>query len=104
MALTGLSGANLDAPASLADGQFYCNSDCLGMPRYQSAGYFSQETYNDGSDDILVVQTFKGLLNYGDRVLATYERFIFPKEIADGKRAAGPSWAKREAGTYKIGY
>lgn len=69
------------------------------MPVGQSAGYFKQVSYNDGTDDIFIMQQFKGLRNYGDKVLGDYERFAFPKE-AKHFNAYGLGWKQRKPNTY----
>jgi len=99
MALANLTGADLNDPASITDGEHYVTASS-GLPRFQSAGYFKQVTYNDGSDDIFVLQEFRGLRAYGDKELASYERFAFPKELAQGLNAKEFRWQKRKLLTY----
>jgi len=95
MALALLTGADLNIAKNITDGEYYVEASD-GLPRNQSAGYFKQETYNNGSDDIFVIQEFKGLRSYGDTELATYERFAFPKELAAGLNAKKFRWQKRK--------
>ena len=98
-ALTLLTGADLDKPSGIADGEYYVEAS-TGLPKGQSAGMLKQSTYNNGTDDIFVLQEFKGLLNYGDKELATYERFAFPKELAAGLNAHALIWHKRRPQTF----
>jgi len=44
----------------------------------------------------LIVQTIKGLVNYGDPVLHEAERFIFPSEVIDGEIAFSDWKIKQE--------
>ena len=100
MSLTLLASKDLGAYGTIIDGEYYADATCTGLPRHQSAGYFKQDTYNDGSDDILVMQEFKGLRAYGDNELSTYERFFFPKESAAGLHAREFKWQKRRPLTF----
>jgi len=100
MALSLLASKDLNAPSTITDGEYYVDATCTGLPRQQSAGYFKQDTYNDGSDDIFVMQEFKGLRAYGDTELGTYERFAFPKELAAGLNAKSFAWQKRKPLVY----
>jgi len=99
MSLTLLTGADLDSASSITDGEYYVEAS-TGLPRNQSAGYFKQVTYNDGSDDIFVLQEFKGLRSYGDTELGDYERFAFPKELGLGLNAKELKWQKRKPLVY----
>ncbi len=98
--LTLLGAKDLNAPSTIDDGEYYVDATTTGLPKGQSAGYFKQMTYNDGSDDIFLFQEFKGLLNYGDTELADYERFYFPKEAAAGLHAKSLRWQKRRPLVY----
>ncbi len=100
MALTLLTGTDLFVAKDITDGEYYVDSTCTGLPRQQSAGYFKQVSYNDGSDDIFVMQEFRGLRAYGDTELGTYERFVFPKELAAGLNARKFAWQKRRPLVY----
>lgn len=100
MGLELLSGVDFDAPETIQDGEYYVDYTCTGYPRHQSAGYFKQLTYNDGTDLIFVIQEFNGLRSYGDTELASYERFVFPKELAEGKNAKKLQWQKRRPLVY----
>ncbi len=99
MALDLLTGADLNDPAAITDGEYYVEASD-GLPKNQSAGYFRQATYNDGSDDIFLIQEFKGLRNYGDTELSDYERFLFPKELSLGLSAKALTWQKRRPLVY----
>jgi len=99
MALALLTGIDLNIAKNITDGEYYVENS-TGLPRKQSAGYFKQVTYNDGSDDIFVLQEFRGLRAYGDKELASYERFAFPKELAQGLNAKEFRWQKRKLLTY----
>ncbi len=99
MALTLLTGVDLNIAKGITDGEYYVEAS-TGLPRNQSAGYFKQVTYNDGSDDIFVLQEFRGLRAYGDAELSTYERFYFPKEFALGLNAKKFRWQRRKPLTY----
>jgi len=100
MSLTLLASKDLNAPSTIIDGEYYVDVTCTGLPRQQTVGYLKQITYNDGSDDILVVQEFRGLRAYGDIELGTYERFAFPKELAAGLNAKSFAWQKRRPLVY----
>ena len=100
MSLTLLASKDLNAPSTITDGEYYVDATCTGLPRQQTVGYLKQITYNDGSDDILVVQEFRGLRAYGDIELGTYERFAFPKELAAGLNAKSFAWQKRRPLVY----
>jgi hypothetical protein len=100
MSLTLLDGKDINTDV-IADGEYYVEN-CTGIPINQSAGYLKQTSYNDGSDVIFVAQYFRGLLHYGDRELASYERFLYPKELAlEGKDAASVGWMRRIPLTYR---
>ena len=98
--LTLLGAKDLNDPATIDDGEYYVDNTASGLPKGQTAGYFKQLSYNDGTDDIFLVQEFKGLLRYGDTELATYERFYFPKEAALGLHAKALMWQKRRPLVY----
>jgi len=93
--LTLLGSKDLNTPATIDDGEYYVDTATSGLPRSQSAGYFKQVTYNDGSDDIFVLQEFRGLRAYGDKELGSYERFLFPKELSAGLNAKSLKWQRR---------
>ena len=92
--------SNIDISKDIIqDGEYYCDATCKGLPKQQSAGYLKQVSYNDGTDTIFVMQTFRGLRNYGDKVLKAYERFAFPKE-SKLFNANGLDWMERRPGIY----
>jgi len=85
MAVTFITGQDLNT--LLTEGDYYYDDTCTNTPYGYSAGLISVLVANNGTNDILIIQTVKGLRNYRDKTLHTVERFVFPQELLAGLNA-----------------
>jgi len=102
MDLTLLENADL-GDLTLAAGSYWCDNTCTGFPPRQQSGKFIITKYtNINSRVIFIKQEFEGLERYGDRVLAKYERFVYPTEQIVAGDSLETKWFRMDPSTYKL--
>ena len=102
MDLTLLENQDLN-DLTLAAGSYWCDYSCTGFPPGQGAGKLILTKYTNTNNKVqFIKQEFEGLERYGDRVLAKYERFVYPTEAIVAGAAYETKWFRLDPTAYKL--